>query len=82
MLKGVGKGMMNPEKLNKIMKILHDLKEDGTAIEPTNSLAAGKIAGTVESGDNPPVDLRKRNTKRWNPFFKQMAQVQRRKSAK
>ena len=26
---------------------------------PTNSLAGGKIAGTVEAGDNPPV--RKKN---------------------
>jgi hypothetical protein len=74
--------MMNSEKLNRIMKILHDLREESAAIGPTNSLAAGKIAGTVEAGDNPPVDLRKKNVKRWNPFFKQMAKLQRRESAK
>lgn len=73
---------MNTEKLNKIVDIIHSLKEEGMSIGPTNSLSGGKIAGTAEAGDNPPVDLRKRNAKKWNPFFKQMAQIQRRKSAK
>jgi hypothetical protein len=42
-------------KLDRIINIIRSLKEDA----PTMSLGAGKIAGTVEAGDNPPV--RKRN---------------------
>jgi hypothetical protein len=44
--------------INKIIDIIHTLKEEGEG-SPTNSLAGGKIAGTVEAGDNPPV--RKKN---------------------
>lgn len=62
--------------INKIIDIIRYLKEDGS---PTMSLGAGKIAGTVEAGDDPPIDLRKRNTKRWNPFFQDLVKIQRRK---
>lgn len=65
--------------INRIIKIIHSLKEEGG---PTMSLGAGKIAGTVESGDLPPVDLRKRNTKKWSSFFKDLVRMQRRKSPK
>jgi hypothetical protein len=42
--------------INKIIDIIHTLKEEGMVTgAPTNSLAGGKIAGTVEAGDNPPV---------------------------
>jgi hypothetical protein len=42
--------------INKIIDIIHTLKEEGmVTAAPTNSLAGGKIAGTVEAGDNPPV---------------------------
>jgi len=44
---------------------------------PTNALSHGHIAGTKEAGDQPPVDLRKKRN--WNPFFKDLARVQRRK---
>ena len=44
-------------KIDRIIDIIRSLKEEGGA--PTNSLAGGKIAGTVEAGDNPPV--RKKN---------------------
>jgi hypothetical protein len=44
--------------INKIIDIIHTLKEEGEGA-PTNSLAGGKIAGTVEAGDDPPV--RKKN---------------------
>jgi hypothetical protein len=39
---------------------------------PTNSLAGGKIAGTPESGDLPPVDLRKKKYKNLPMFYKQV----------
>jgi hypothetical protein len=37
--------------INKIINIIRELKEEA----PTMSLGAGKIAGTVEAGDDPPV---------------------------
>ena len=42
--------------IEKIIDIVHSLKEEG----PTMSLGAGGIAGTVEAGDDPPVDLRRK----------------------
>jgi hypothetical protein len=64
--------------INKIIDIIHTLKEEGEGGgAPTNSLVGGKIAGTVEAGDSPPVDLRKKRN--WNPFFKNLARIQRRK---
>ena len=44
-------------KIDRIINIIRSLNEEVGA--PTNSLAGGKIAGTVEAGDNPPV--RKKN---------------------
>ena len=67
--------------INKIIDIIHTLKEEGMGVGavsgPTNSLVGGKIAGTAEAGDSPPVDLRKKRN--WNPFFKNLARMQRRK---
>lgn len=62
--------------INKIIDIIHTLKEEGEGGAPTNSLSGGKIAGTAEAGDSPPVDLRKKRN--WNPFFKNLAKIQRR----
>ena len=43
-------------KIDRIIDIIRHLKEEGMVTGgPTNSLACGKIAGTVEAGDNPPV---------------------------
>jgi len=50
---------MKNKSLQKIIDIIHSLHEEGESGAPTNSLAGGKIAGTVEAGDNPPV--RKKN---------------------
>jgi hypothetical protein len=67
--------------INKIIDIIHTLKEEGMVTgAPTNSLVGGKIAGTTEAGDSPPVDLRKKRN--WNPFFKNLARMQRRKPNK
>jgi hypothetical protein len=43
-------------KIDRIINIIRSLKEESMVSgAPTNSLAGGKIAGTVEAGDNPPV---------------------------
>ena len=44
--------------LNKIINMIRNLNE-----EPTMSMSAGKIAGSPEAGDHPPVDKRKRRKK-------------------
>ena len=55
---------VNLMDINKIISIVRNLKEEGmvSGTGITNSLGKpgeGKIAGTVQAGDNPPV--RKRN---------------------
>lgn len=41
---------------NKLEKIISYIREEmGSAVSPTMSLSAGKIAGTIEAGDDPPV---------------------------
>jgi hypothetical protein len=65
--------------INKIIDAIRTLKEENG---PTVSLGAGQIAGTVEAGDNPPVDLRHRNTKKWNIFFKGLVKQNRKKKGK
>ncbi|MEL0243680.1 MAG: hypothetical protein VW955_04490 [Gammaproteobacteria bacterium] len=49
---------MEKKKLDWIISILreHNLRED----MPTMSMGHGKIAGSVESGDDPPVKKRKK----------------------
>jgi hypothetical protein len=47
--------------INKIIDIIHTLKEEGMVTgAPTNSLVGGKIAGTTEAGDSPPVFRKKK----------------------
>jgi len=46
-------------KIDRIINIVRSLKEEGEGGAPTNSLVGGKIAGTVEAGDNPPVRKKK-----------------------
>lgn len=48
--------------------IKNKLNEDA----PTTSLGSGKIAGTPESGDLPPVDLRRKKYKNLPLFYKQI----------
>jgi len=55
--------------INKIIDIIHTLKEEGMVTgAPTNSLVGGKIAGTVEAGDSPPV--RKKNKYMYGAGFR------------
>jgi hypothetical protein len=55
------------DKIQKIIDIVHHLREEAIIVgspgsPPTNSLAYGKIAGTKEAGDDPPV---RRKTKKY-----------------
>ena len=40
--------------INKIIDIIHTLKEEGEGGGPTNNVGDGNIAGTIEAGDDPP----------------------------
>ena len=61
---------MDDKKFNRILNILRsELKED----VPINNVGQGKIAGTSEAGDDPPVRKKKRYIyqkglrKTWSP---------------
>ena len=47
---------MENKAINKVLDIVRSYLYE----QPTNSLAGGKIAGTVEAGDDPPVRKKKR----------------------
>ncbi len=67
---------MDKKKIDRIVEVVRNyLGEEGIV----NSVGSGKIAGTSEAGDDPPVDLRKKKRRNWNPFFKDLARVQRRR---
>ena len=61
---------MDDQKLNRIRGIIRSLNEEGV---PTNNVGQGKIAGTSEAGDDPPVRKKKRYIyqkglrKTWSP---------------
>lgn len=44
------------EKIDYIIEMVRRIKEEG----PTMAMGNGKIAGSVEAGDDPPVTKRKR----------------------
>jgi len=64
-------------KIDKLIDIVHQLREDNGGTAPTNNASGGNIAGLPP--DSPPVDLRKGRRRNWNPFFKNLAKMQRRK---
>ena len=41
--------------IDKIISIVKSLREEAVMAAPTNNVGAGKIAGTREAGDDPPV---------------------------
>jgi hypothetical protein len=67
---------METSKLDSIINIIRSYITEEV---PTMNLGDGKIAGTKEAGDDPPVDLRRGKRKNWNPYFKDLAKMQRRK---
>ena len=46
--------------IDKIISIVKSLREEAVMAAPTNNVGAGKIAGTREAGDDPPVKKKKR----------------------
>lgn len=46
--------------MEKLEHILNIIREEIAAAAPTNNVGAGKIAGTVEAGDDPPVRRKKK----------------------
>ena len=46
--------------IDKIISIVKSLREEAVMAAPTNNVGAGKIAGTREAGDDPPVKRRKK----------------------
>lgn len=74
------------DKIDRIIGIVRALKEEMGAAAvsgaPTNS--TNQIGGPVNIAglppDSPPVDLRRRGQRNWNPFFKDLARVMKRKS--
>ena len=44
--------------IDKIINIVRNLREEAM-VAPTNNVGDGKIAGTKEAGDNPPVRKKK-----------------------
>ena len=52
MFRTVASSLMN---IDKIISIIHSLKEEGAPTMSLGTPPTGKIAGTVQSGDDPPV---------------------------
>ena len=46
--------------IDKIINKVRNLREQAVMTAPTNSVGSGKIAGTVEAGDDPPVRKKKK----------------------
>lgn len=65
--------------IDKIIGIIRTLKEEGG---PTMAVGHGQIAGTVEAGDDPPVDLRRKRERGWNIFFRDLVKKNRKKKKK
>ena len=69
------------DKVDKLIQIARSLKEEmgvGAIANVTNKLSGPiNIAGLPP--DQPPVDLRRGKRRNWNPFFKDLAKIQRRK---
>ena len=46
--------------INKIIDIVRNLKEEGSIANVLGAPGEGKIAGTVEAGDDPPVKKKRK----------------------
>ena len=45
--------------IDRIISIVKSLREEAMAV-PTNNVSSGKIAGTIDAGDDPPVRRKKK----------------------
>lgn len=74
---------MKESTLDRIISIVrHYIVEEGMSVSvaPTNSTnPPGQINIAGLPPDTPPVDLRKGKRRNWNPFFKDLAKIQKRK---
>lgn len=46
--------------IDKIISIIHSLKEEGAPTMSLGTPPTGQIAGTVEAGDDPPVNKKRK----------------------
>lgn len=60
------------DKLEKIISCIRE--EMAVAALPTNAVSTGKIAGTVEAGDDPPVKKGKRKKYIYGKGFRKLWQ--------
>ena len=69
-------------RIENIRNLVRGINEE-VAAAPTNNVGGGHIAGAgVGPQGEPGVDLRRKKARNWNPFFKDMARVMRRKGGK
>tara|TARA_X000000368_G_C23035892_1_gene714572 strand:+ start:1749 stop:2270 length:522 start_codon:yes stop_codon:yes gene_type:complete len=69
-------------RIENIRNLVRGINEE-VAAAPTNNVGGGNIAGAgVGPQGEPGVDLRRKKARNWNPFFKDMARVMRRKGGK
>lgn len=64
---------LTDQKLKKLLESYRNLKESGLLEDfalPTNNVSSGAIAGTPASGDDPPVDFRRKKYKKLNMFYR------------
>ena len=60
--------------MSKIDKLISIIREEMAAGAPTNAVSTGKIAGTVEAGDDPPVRKRKKKNYIYGKGFRKLWQ--------
>jgi hypothetical protein len=63
--------------IDKIIKIVRNLNEEGEVNVPTNSSNSSSL-GFDPYTETPPVDLRRGKRRNWNIFFKNLVKMQRR----
>jgi hypothetical protein len=64
-------------KIDKLINLIHQLREDSAI---ANVVGPGeKSLGFNIQTETPPVDLRRKKERSWNPFFKNLVQIERRK---
>jgi hypothetical protein len=55
---------MNSKSVDKFLYLFREMMGAGASGgAPTNNVGDGKIAGTAEAGDDPPVNLKKKKRK-------------------
>lgn len=58
--------------MSKIDKLISIIREEMAVVSPTNAVSTGKIAGTVEAGDDPPINKRKRKKYIYGKGFRKL----------